>query len=326
MTCWRCSWASIFARLLAGCGWYALTNLLRAYRFGRLFDYADRRLAWRILPEMFAMNFLNNVLPSRTGELSFPYFMFTRHGISVGESTTVLVLARIFDYLAVASLFLYFALLELPNLDAGAARIVAVVGGLLVVSVLCLLLAPWLVDTVFTLFDRPALGQGRPDSRFAHLLRKARAQIVPTLRRVRSPRTYAQTLAWSLLVWLAMFACFTAFLAAIRLPQRYAIVIVGSTFATLAKAIPLITIGGFGAHEAGWALGFRLTGMETTTAITSGFAVNILLLLASAVFGGLALLVINLHRRRGDDQVLPADQSLAHAPSRGSGRDAVSEE
>ncbi|MCB0132209.1 MAG: hypothetical protein KDD78_15220, partial [Caldilineaceae bacterium] len=93
--------------------------------------------------------------------------------------------------------------------------------------------------------------------------------------------------------WLAMFACFTAFLSAVRLPQQYSIVIVGSTFATLAKALPLMTIGGFGVHEAGWALGFSLTGMETGLAITSGFAVNILILLTSSCLGGAALLWIN---------------------------------
>lgn len=303
--------------LLLGAGWYALTNLLRAFRFGALLVYADRRQAAGLLPEMFAMNFLNNVLPARSGELSFPYFMLTRHDTRVGESATVLVLARVFDYLAVACLFVLFAWFELGNLAPQAARIIGAVILLLLISVTLLLLAPWLADFAFKLVQRLFRAEERANSRAARFLAKAQEQIIPTLQRVRNLRIYAAALGWSLLVWLAMFACFTAFLSAIRLPQPYALVIVGSTFATLAKALPLVTIGGFGAHEAGWALGFSLTGMETATAITSGFAVNILILLTSACFGGLALLLMQVQRHRtGADSTAEQNANAALEPPR----------
>lgn len=276
-----------------GALWYAGTNALRALRFGALLEWRGLRRALAILPEMFAMNFLNNVLPARSGELSFPYFMVTRHDVSVGESATVLVLARVFDYLAVACLFVLFALSELAGLQPAAARVILAVTLLLGVSVGMLLLAPWLAKFGFELARRFA-GSG---SRAEQVLAKAQTQIVPTLRRVRSVRIYTRALGWSLLVWLAMFACFTSFLHAIRLPQPYSLVVVGSTFATLAKAVPMLTVGGFGAHEAGWALGFSLTGMDTALAITSGFAVNILILLTSSVMGGLALVLMQLQRR-----------------------------
>ncbi|MDH3674261.1 MAG: hypothetical protein OES12_02105, partial [Anaerolineae bacterium] len=61
------------------------------------------------------------------------------------------------------------------------------------------------------------------------------------------------------------------------------------TFAVLSKAVPFISVGGLGAHEAGWAVGFMLVGLDKTTAISSGFAVNILTLLTSIVFGILSL-------------------------------------
>ena len=81
--------------------------------------------------------------------------------------------------------------------------------------------------------------------------------------------------------WLTTFAWFTAFLAAINIPVPLPLVIVGAAFATLSKALPLATVGGFGAHEAGWAFGFHLIGMPADLAIASGFAINILTLLAS---------------------------------------------
>ena len=300
--------------LAVGMAWYALTNLLRAFRFGALLEWPGLRRPFTILPEMFAMNFLNNVLPARSGELSFPYFMVTRHDVSFGESATVLVLARIFDYLAVACLFVFFALLELGDLQPNSARVIWAVVVLLAVSVGMLLLAPWLANVGFDVAHRLLRTKRRPDGRANRFLVKAQAQIVPTLRRVRNARIYSRALVWSILVWLAMFACFTAYLQAIRLPQSYPLVIVGSTFATLAKALPMLTVGGFGAHEAGWALGFSLTGMDTALAITSGFAVNILILLTSSFLGGIALLMMHFQRRAQAAKRVTMESPLAPLP------------
>jgi uncharacterized membrane protein YbhN (UPF0104 family) len=92
---------------------------------------------------------------------------------------------------------------------------------------------------------------------------------------------YGRTFFWSVLGWLTTFAWFAAFLHALALPLPYPSVVVGATFATLAKAIPFVTVGGFGAHDAGWAFGFHLVGMPLEAAIASGLVVNLLTLLAS---------------------------------------------
>jgi uncharacterized membrane protein YbhN (UPF0104 family) len=65
--------------------------------------------------------------------------------------------------------------------------------------------------------------------------------------------------------------------------------VVGSTFAVLSKAIPFISVGGLGAHEAGWTAGFMLVGLHKTLAISSGFAVNILTLCVSVGLGAVSL-------------------------------------
>ncbi len=283
--------------LLAGCGWYVLTNILRAFRFGVLLNLPGRGGPLRILPEMFALSLLNNVLPGRAGELSFPYFLYRRHGVSVGESATALVVARLFDYLAVALLYVGFTLLELRVLDTAAARVLQGVGLVLLLSVGLLAAAPWVAEIVFRsvlwAVKRTRFAGGRAE----RLIVSLQQQVSVAFARIRNRRTYVLTLLWSLPIWLSTFAWFSSFLSAFGLPMPYPLVVVGATFASLAKAIPFITVGGFGAHEAGWTLGFTLVGMERTVAIASGFAVNILTLLTSAVFGGAALLWMNgLHR------------------------------
>jgi uncharacterized protein (TIRG00374 family) len=283
--------------ILVGALWYILTNILRSYRFGVLLQLSGWRGPLRILPEMFAVSLLNNVLPSRTGELSFPYFLYRNHHISVGESTTVLILARIFDYLAVAVLFVVFAFLSLGDLKPQAADIVRIVALGLFLSGGLLLLAPWLGEAGFQLLDWIFKVDQQPDRRRSQFILKAQTQVITTLQRIRNLRVYLLTAGWSILIWLATFAWFSAFMQAIGLPRSYSTVVVGSTFASLAKALPFVTIGGFGAHEAGWTIGFSLTGMETAVAISSGFAVNILTLLTSLVFGGIALIYMSVHYR-----------------------------
>ena len=284
-----------FTSMTSALLWYLAVNVLRAFRFSLLL--ADTIAPWRLLPATLAMNFLNNVLPSRTGELSFPYLLRRHHDVALGESSTVLVLARIFDYLAVAVLFVLFALGQLQWLEAGAARIMAAVIALLLLTISILLLGARSAAVTFRILRRLTTMCKRQNIHFQRLLTQAEREIVATLQRVRNLRTYGLALIWSLGIWLAMFACFYTLLQALRLPQPYPRVVVGATFATLAKALPLVTIGGFGAHEAGWTLGFSLVGMGRAEAIISGFAVNILMLLLSAVSGGSALCYLMLRSR-----------------------------
>lgn len=53
-----------------------------------------------------------------------------------------------------------------------------------------------------------------------------------------------------------------------------------------------LSIGGFGTHEAGWAMGFMLVGNDFRAAILSGLAINILTLAASMLLGIPSLLLI----------------------------------
>ncbi len=283
--------------LLIGCGWYLLTNILRTYRVAQILEIPGWWSPLRILPEMFALSFLNNVLPSRTGELSFPFFMAQRHQIPVATSATALLLVRIFDYLAVAILFTFFALIQRSKLLPNALQFVNIVLLALAISIVGLLAMPWLGHVGLTLMRWILSRLGFKESNLYTLADRFGTQMVTTLALMRSPLFYIQIVGWSLLVWLCTFAWFAAFLQAIGLPYPYMLVIVGATFGSLAKAIPFITIGGFGAYEAGWALGFGLTGMDRVTALSSGFTVNILILTTSIIFGGSALLFMALGQR-----------------------------
>lgn len=279
--------------LLIGCGWYVITNILRAYRFSVLFGKDKINQPIQILPEMFALSFLNNVLPSRTGELSFPYFMQKRHNIPIGEGTTALLIARIFDLLTVLVLYIIFSLVELQNLPSSAASIIGTVAlaGFVIAS--GLMVAPWLANFGIKIFQTIVDRLRWHEQKAIRLLLRIANDVAGALGQMRSVVVYAQTFAWSIAIWLTTFAWFDAFLRAIDVPMRYTLVVIGATFASIAKALPFVSIGGFGAHEAGWTIGFSLVGMEQSFAISTGFAVNLLTLMVSIAFGGVCSIAMH---------------------------------
>jgi uncharacterized membrane protein YbhN (UPF0104 family) len=238
--------------------------------------------------------------------------MWRRHRLAVGESTAALIVVRIFDYMAVALLYVVCASANLYRLSPYATRAVWAVGILLVSSLAVLLLAPWfgqhVIDGLSSLIGR----WGMQDRRVPRGALKVGQQAVDHFRRIRSARAYAITLAWSLLTWIGTFAWFGAAMQGIGVGQPFGLVVVGATFSSLAKAIPFITVGGFGAHEAGWTVGFSLVGMPVATAIASGFAVNILTLLMSVIFGGAALIFMHFQEKR---VAAPADRDQEASPS-----------
>lgn len=285
--------------LLLGVMWYFITNILRAYRFSTLLQMKNLRRAYRILPEMFALSFLNNTLPSRGGELSFPYFMHTRHSVTVGKSTAVLLVARIFDFVAVALLFIIFATIEQGQLSESASTAVLMVTIVLLGGLSILVFLPWMGEWGLRVFAKLLALFRLENTRVGIILSKFMQRAVDALANLRNVKLYALSFAWSILIWGSTFAWFSAFVHALGFSAyNYAQIVVGSTFAVLAKSLPFLTLGGFGAHEAGWMLGYTLVGMDTATTIASGFAVNILTLATSAIVGGASLIYFSIDARR----------------------------
>jgi len=186
-----------------------------------------------------------------------------------------------------------FAYVELQNLSATTVTIIERVALAGVAISLGMLAAPWVANFGVRFLETMLRRLSFHDRPMANVIVRLARDATSALGRVRRVAIYSQTLAWSIGIWLATFAWFDAFLRAIDVPTRYTLVVIGATFASVAKAIPLISIGGFGAHEVGWTLGFSLVGMEQSLAISTGLAVNLLTLAVSVVFGGLCLLYIN---------------------------------
>jgi len=289
--------------LLLGLGIYALTNVARAARMSCLLGWPSAR-APSLVPPMFALSLLNNVLPMRAGELSFPYFM-QQEGIEWGSSLAALLVSRLFDLLAVFFLFLVAAISQYSVMTVSAGGLLGVATAALLLLLAALTMLPRLGRWLARLVASYSVHLDAPVTGWRAVLSRQASRGAQALATMRSARLYQVVFAHSLAIWLGTYAWFGCFLRGIDMPMAISNLILGASFAVISKSLPVGSVLGFGAHEAGWTLGFALVGQDVSTAILGGLTVNLLTLLSSAIFGLTSLSWLALRSGRSLSSYLP---------------------
>jgi hypothetical protein len=247
-----------------------------------------------LLPVALGVAFLNNVLPLRSGELSFVVLARARHDVSGAEAAAGLAVARLFDLIAVAALFVPLALLALPSLPptagwpvpgfstawlVGAAALVVLAGALFALALAGLGgravgLAGWALARI-----------GLAERRWARRALSFGERAALALAGLRRRHTYGRVFLASLALWLLMYLWTYSFTRAVGVEAAPGLFVVGASFGVFAKSLPVPDLGGTGLAVTAWALGFTLLGWPKEVAISSGLAVATLGLAVSAAFG-----------------------------------------
>ncbi len=269
--------------LLIGLLFYLLTNVLRAARMVELLTWPYSQ-TMRLLPIMFSVSLFNNLLPMRAGELSFPYLM-QKDGMEYGRGLLTLLVARLLDLLAVCSLFVLAAVGQYALLSESFVQLVSIATGAVFLLLVSLALLPTLGARALRFLHARLAGESVSADVWRAVVSHQADKAAEAFDAMRSRRTYWLAVVYSLLIWLCTYAWFASYLHGIGLPTSFGRTVLGASFAAVSKSLPIGSIGGFGTHEAGWALGFTLLGQETGEAILGGFAVNLLTLLASGLCG-----------------------------------------
>lgn len=304
------------AWIAAGVVFFVAVNILRALRF-RLLIPGPEVGVMSFMPIGFALSFLNNILPLRGGELVFVIAMRSGYGVPAADSAAALFLARVLDYLAVAAWFVPLALLSLdrlpPTTDWPAqglptAWLVGVVIGFMAALGLLIASLAALGEHALRLLVRILDRLGFGDRPLARRLVDFGQRAVRAFDALRTRRTLVAAFGLTLLLWLGIFAWQYSFARGLALAVEpgapsfatlgFGLFVVGATFGTLSKAIPVPTMGGHGVTEVGWTLGFALVGIPVATAIASSLGITVLTLIVSTVFGLPALAWLELRRRR----------------------------
>jgi uncharacterized protein (TIRG00374 family) len=278
--------------LAAGFILYIGGYLFRAIRFYYL-NHAG--IPVKDLYSIVALNSLMNyVLPARTGELSYVYLVKQLHDRTTAEGIATLFIARMFDVIAIAVLFILSFIAVIPLLPSDQRTIYWVIG-LLVLFVAVLFIFLYQARAFYRVFSKVVrifhLHRTRPGE---VMLRKG-GEIVTELEKSRSTAdySYGTIFLYSMVIWL-FFYSFTYILAvSMGIQLTIPAVFFACTFAFVTGMLPIQGIGNFGTFETGWTIGFLSVGAPIDLAISTGFVFHVIGLFFSIVLVIFSLAFLN---------------------------------
>lgn len=259
------------ATILAACIFMLFTYWLRSMR---LYDYFQDELKGRFracLKITLTHNFFNNLLPMRTGEVSFPILMHRHFAMNAARSTTALI---------------WFRLMDMHSLGLIA---LSVIGWYLWGTMaMVLLMAGWILLAPLMYFAGEALhGAVRPDSR----LRLARHIAMALEGLPRSWQGFMRAWAWTLTNWLVKLAVFTwvlrLFIDASGTVSWLAVI-----GGELTSVLPIHGVAGVGTYESGVVAAMMPFGVSIKPALAAAINLHVFLL-ATAILGGVLGLAIS---------------------------------
>ena len=269
-------WANLPLQAIAAAALLTLLSYwLRALRF---YDYFLADMAGRFalcVRLMLQHNLLNNLLPMRTGELSFPVLMARYFGVPAARSLPAL---------------LWFRLMDLHSL--GLFALVAFAGKLWPASVGLTGLAAWL--------PLPWLAFHYSNWLHRRLDVHDRGALARWLRRLleglpRQAEAFWRAWGWTFVNWLVKLGAF-AWVLGWFIPVSYRAALFGAIAGDLTSVLPIHGVAGAGTYEAGVMAGLLPYGVAPQPALAA--AVNLhLFLLGTTLAGGAVSLFIGGARR-----------------------------
>jgi len=244
----------------------------------RLYDYFRGQIAatfWPCLALILQHNMLNNLLPMRMGEISFPVLMARYYSLPPLRSIPVLF---------------WFRLLDLHVLLA----IALVAGGMYWLDLFTTMIAlslwmavPYLCYRLrFTILGRltefrsSSAGQGR----FLALVREAFTSLPA------DDRTFWRSLLWTMINWLAKAAVFTwLLLQFVDAPLSSAWM--GVIGGDVTSVLPIHGVAGIGTYEGGVVAAMSLFRVPAIAALPGAINLHLFILGVSVVGGAIGLLI-----------------------------------
>ncbi|MUL36687.1 lysylphosphatidylglycerol synthase transmembrane domain-containing protein [Gloeocapsopsis dulcis] len=264
------------------------TQILRALRFLELFSVKTSIPFFLIFQITCIYQFLNHILPVRSGELSLPLLLKRHSNYPYISSVASLLLTRIHDALALATIVC---------IGVGVAVLQGRIASFWLSSLVLILVAIALVIGLFIFITKNQ-----------QLARKSRERVtaykginkifikVNTLIKsfynelliYRQLPLHLKLFSYSILLWLAIFILFWVVLQSLGFSMSLSEVVLGSSLANLTQLLPISTLGNIGTLEAGWVFGFTLLGFDSYRMLTAGIVMHVIVILAAGIYGVLS--------------------------------------
>ncbi len=259
---------------------YVLINGIRALRSWLLIG---RGLPFMRVAHITAIHMaLVNLLPARTGEISYPYLL-KRDGLKVGAGIGAWGLSRIFDLFGIVTLFCVAVILvplpaallsyRLPIIALSIAAVV-VVAGLLFFRTSVQRLVEWVMTGVHA-----------QKTRFGNWLLAKSREMFDSFHVLKSPQLVLAATACGVAIWLIQFIINYSVFVGIGIPITFAHVVLAAAMSALLSAIPVQGLIGLGTTETFWTLTLVSVGITLDQSIAAGFTQHMVTLFAATLIG-----------------------------------------
>lgn len=273
-----------------------INQLIRAIRFQLVLSKQRELVDFLFVLRVTCIHqFLNHILPMRTGEMSFPLLLGKYTKSTYSSSLASLILVRLYDAIVLLAFILiaFGFLVSQSRLDLSffESNFAVVWGGSGLFLGLLLFVLFFVFKKNFRVsFPRsnPSTGQAEKDSRnklkLVGRISKWSSRFLKEFRLYREGTLHLKLFLLSVMIWGSLLYLFRIFLFSSGLVISWPGVVVGSGLASLTQLLPINTFGNIGTLEAGWVLGFSLLGLDSEQVLIAGISMHVLVILASALY------------------------------------------
>ncbi len=281
--------------LFLALGAYLFVALFRALRFKLIHRELGGATLGQWLQVAVIHAGLNQVLPFRSGESTYPYLLHRVHGVTVGRSVFVLLSARILDLLCNFLLSIGFVfLLAEGALQTDRSLFILVAGAVVVVCLVALVGMRPVLRALLALTGR---GDAEAPGIRASLHRRA-GRLLSEAQVFRSWGHFATTFLLSAALWLCLFTTFWALLNGFGHEIPLPVAVIGTVGAAMMNVLPVNGVANFGTHEAGWTLGLMLAGLTRDQGLAAGLWAHLGTMALAVAFGLVGFVAMKLASKK----------------------------
>lgn len=234
---------------------YAFSSFLRAYRWHSMIREIKM---W----DFFIINnihiFSNNIMPARTGELSF-FYLIKKRGVNFSKSFWIFLLARLMDALALSGFFVsvFFKIYFMPFL-------------LFVFGVIMIFLLKYSINIL-------------PNKFF---LKSLKENLTGHFEMNIALRLYILSLASFFIKFLSFYI-----VTSNLLKVGFLDILPSYVIAELSSILPINGIMGLGTYELGFSAVSKITDIGFKNSLNFGFITHVFLLLSSSLLGIISIIL-----------------------------------
>jgi uncharacterized protein (TIRG00374 family) len=223
------------------------------------------------------------VLPSKLGELSYPYFLNKISRMNATEGLASLIASRVYDFFIVLMILLLVSIGFQGLFKISPFLVILIIAFLIAFLVCAFVYMSRLLTWLSNVAGRISHWRGSRNVTFVLWIQKKMNEMAEDFYAIKARKTYLPVSLTSLASWVMIFWAFYSYMKGFGIEIPFTKMVFGSTVGVIANALPISAIGNWGTLEAGWAAGFLMVGLSKEQAIATGFGVHILVFIICAI-------------------------------------------